>query len=207
MQINVSYIDNPMALDYMFYQDNAPELQNYFQSQAQSFGPTLTDIGKRFMEQSKELYDITNNSYAVRAAKAAIRNAGGIFHHDSICKLNTLETIQRAQPIMQRWIMAEPTVRSIYHDNRCDGFFGEYQDIEPDKIGDTHYDYRRVMDTMVSFEEDGSWVAKQYYDELLPTDNELSFHEKCDIISTWDIMKFFLESGEDVTCAEGGKIS
>ena len=193
------------AFDYLLYPDQNPATSAYLQQQLSNFGNTVTDIGRQFLEQTRVVYDRVNDSSVVRAARSALRSAKGMFHPNTIIPLDTLDELRNAQPIMQRYIMAEPTIRDIYHRQLCDGFYPTYQDMEPTKVGDDHYDYRRVMDGMI-VETDEGWKATNYYEDLLIDDRDLTFQEKSYIISTWDMIKMFIEAGEDMTNPEGGEL-
>lgn len=208
MHVNVIHAGTPLGFDYLLYPDQPSGTQQYLHQQVSQFSQSLTDVGRNFMEQSRSIYDSINNSTAIRAAKAALKMAKGIFHPNTIVPLDTLEELRAAQPVMQRWVMAEPTIRTMYHDNGCDGYYGTYTDNEPDLKEWAQYDYRRVMDTVVVMsEEDDNWVARNIFEDLLPGDKELSFEEKTNILSTWNIMAVFMAAGEDFTNPEGGELN
>ena len=210
MQVGVIDSSSLDSFDYLLFPDQNPNNQTFIQQQLSNFSNTLTETGKRFMETTKAIYEKINDSNAIRMAKAAIRTAKGILHPNTIVHLDNLEYIRTAQPVMQRFIMAEPTIRQYYHEQKCDGYADTYVDIHPNKIGDDHYDYRRVMGGIIqdSVDENGDyeWVSKNYLDEITEGDRELSFDEKVDILKTWDIMKMFMEAGEDPTNVFGGKL-
>jgi predicted transcriptional regulator len=210
MQVNVINTSSLDSFDYLLFPDQNPNNQYFIQQQLTRFSDTLTDAGKKFLETTKAIYEKINDSNAVRAAKAAVRMAKGIFHPNSIIYLDNLDYIRTAQPVMQRFIMAEPTIRQYYHEQKCDGFADTYVDIHPGQIGDQHYDYRRVMDAIIqdSTDEEGNyeWVSKNYLEDLITGDRELHFEEKIDILKTWDVMKMFISQGEDPTNIFGGKL-
>jgi hypothetical protein len=107
---------------------------------------------------------------------------------------------------MQRWIMAEPTVRELYHDQRCDGFSDTYVDMEPGKVGEEHYDWRRVMSGVVRYDDD-TVVAKFYMDDLREGDRELDSWEKISIVGSWEVLKIAVsQMNEDPTSVFGDKL-
>jgi hypothetical protein len=114
--------------------------------------------------------------------------------------------MQQAPVVMQRWIMAEPTVRTLYHKQECDGFSDTYKDMSPGIVGEQHYDYRRVMDGVI--QEDGdSWCAKFYMDDLVEGDTPLIFRDKMDILSTWERVTMYIAAGdEDPTSTTADKL-
>jgi hypothetical protein len=138
-------------------------------------------------------------------ARNAIRSARGLLTPNVIQPLVSYEEFQIAQPVMQRYIMAQPDIRQLFFDQRCDGFSDTYVDQQPGKIGETHYDYRRVMNGMM-VEEGEDFVVHHYLDELREGDRELTFHEQVDILSTWQVMSMFMQEKKDPTNIYGGKL-
>ena len=167
----------------------------YFQRQIENISTTLTDVGRSFYANTQALYDQVNNSDVMRIARAAVRTAKSLFQPNEIRSIFDMGELQNAQPVMQRWIMANPTVREVYHKQLCDGYEGTYVDMSPGLVGEQHYDYRRVMDSIVQ-ESDDTWIVKYYPDELLDGDKELSHDQKVDVLSTWSIVEMFIKAGD-----------
>jgi DNA-binding transcriptional LysR family regulator len=191
------------------YPDQNYANQQYISNQLSAFSQSLTDVGRKFLETSREIYEKINDAVAVRAAKAALRMSKGLFHPNAIVPLETLDELRSAQPVMQRYIMAEPMLRSLYHQQRIDGYSDTYQDIQPGIIGEDHYDYRRVMTGNIQEEvRNGEevWVARQYLDEIHPDDRELDIQERHLVISAWDLAKKFLQTKQDPTNIFGGDV-
>lgn len=211
MQVNVINAGNLDSFDYLLFPEQHPNTRAYLYEQFNNISSALSNIGREFIEESKMIYDKINDSNVARVAKAALRTAKNLFHHNAIYHLDTLESIQEAQPMMQRYIMAEPTIRELYHKQLCNGFSDTYVDAYPDMIEENHYDYRQVMSGMVvetiDANNEATWYSRNYYDELVNDDRELNPVEKIDIIKTWDLMKMFIEEGNDPTDLYGGKIS
>ena len=110
---------------------------------------------------------------------------------DQIRYLRTIGEVQHAPSSMIAMLMAEPTVRRMYHQQRVDGYSESYTDNQPGKVGEDHYDYRRVVNG-VFMEEEGEWVATTYYEDLLPGTGELEFLDQVDILRTWEQMRIHL---------------
>ncbi len=206
--LNVGFGDD---FDYnaVVYGENHPNVLNYLEnkiSRFDSFSQTLTDAGRSFMSNVKDLYENVNGSEAMRVARAAIRKAGSMFQRDEIKSIWELTALQTAPPTMQRWIMANPVVREMYHQQRCDGYSDTYVDMHPGVIGKDHYDYRRAMHGMMVDEDDG-WKVTFYLDDLVDGDRELVLSEKTDILNTWDIVSAIMKAGkEDPTSVYGSKL-
>lgn len=208
--INVVHAGDTSSFDYLIFPNQNPANQISIQNQLQQFSQTLTDTGRKFLEASATIYQQIHDSDVARMARAALRSAKGIFHPNQIMDLETLEELQSAQVMMQRYIMAQPDIRGLYNAQRCDGYSDTYVDIDPGAILDSHYDYRRVMDTVIQEEGEGesySWFTRMYCEDLLEGDRELDFEERVSILGTWDVLKMFVQAGkEDPTNAWGGNL-
>jgi hypothetical protein len=205
--INVVHAGDAGAFNAILFPEQSPMVDQYIQNQLNNFSTTLTDIGRQFVETSRALYDKVNDSNAVRLAKAAVRMAKGMFHPNAIIPLETVEDLRAAQPMMQRYIMAEPMLREQFHKQLVDGFADTYADIDPGLIGVHHYDYRRVMngvvqDTTEVDSEDNvvhGWVSMNFYEDLRGEDRELDFTEQHSILRTWDVVRMAMAAGRDPT--------
>lgn len=207
--VQVVQAGNVATFDYLLYPEQNFMNQTYLENQLNSFSNQISDFGRKFLEETKTIYNKINDSSIIKAAKAAIRSVKGIFHPNAIVPLITLDEIRSAQSSMQRYIMAEPTIRETFHLQRCNGFSDTYVDNYPGQVGEQHYDYRRVMDGIVrdvETEEGYDWVATRYFEELVEGDRELNLNEQVCIMSSWDIAKAFLQAGEDPTDMFGGSL-
>lgn len=187
------------AFNAMVYGEQSPANLTYFQQEVQNIsnlGNALTDIGRAFYNNASELYERFNGSAAMRLAKAASRAAVGLFTPDRIAYIQDIGGLQQAQYTMQRWIMANPVVRDLYQQQKCDGYSESYVDVHSGKLGEKHYDYRRVMNGVVVIEED-SWHSKTYCEELLDGDRDLMPEEQVEILSTWSILEGFIAAGNE----------
>lgn len=206
MQVTVINSNDINSFNHLLYPDQHPGNITYIQNQFNSINPNmLTDVGNRYIQKAKDWSESIFNSPLAQSARHAIRAAAGMFHPNMIQCLRTLEELRYAQPVMQRWIMAEPELRSYYNKNLAEGYDGSYVNNFPNKLGDDHYDYRRVMDGIVVADEKG-WEYTNYHECLLPDDRELTLLEQRDILTTWDIMKAFVQAGEDLSSKDGSKL-
>lgn len=206
MPIQVSYGDT-REFNNLLYGEKDPRTLSYLANQFTNVTNVLTEAGSSFMSNMKSIYDSFNGSEALRIARAARNKAASIFQYDGVCPLWEIGKIQNASITMQRWIMAEPSVRKKYFEQRVDGYSGTYVDANPGVIGSDHYDYRRVMDGMMVVDEDGQEHVTNYFDELKEGDKDLDITEKVDIISTWSIVADLLKYGKnDPTDSWDGKL-
>lgn len=184
------------------------DMLSYFQSQVSNIPQMIGQYGTMFKEAVQQTYDRFTNSDVMRAAKLALQHVHTAENRDVIRPLCSMEDFQTAQPIMQRWIMACPEIREVYHKQRCDGYSGVYVDNHPGQVGEKHYDYRRVMTGVVQVNEDeGDFVIKHYYEDLEPGDADLFHEEKVAILSTWDIGRTMIKAmQQDPTNQFGGDL-
>lgn len=206
---NIVYGDT-MAFDALAYGEKHPGTLQYLHSQVAQLpqiSQTLTDAGRAFMSNAQEIFDQYNSAEALRLARAAINKASSLFQSNTIRPMFVIAELQNAPLIMQRFIMAEPLTRQLFHEQRIDGFSGTYVDLQPGAVGEDHYDYRRVMDGVLVDDDENDWKVTTYLDDLAEGDRDLTFDEKIDILSTWDWVRAYLKHGEDdPTSSSGGKL-
>lgn len=204
-QVNV--IDGDSAVfDAVVFGEKHQGTINYLRNQFTGFGEHLSAAGQAFVQGAQAIFEQFNNSEAMRAARRAVQKVKGVFMLDEVRTLWDLVEIQNAGLKMQRWIMAEPTVRELYHAQGCDGYSESYVDMNPGCIGEAHYDYRRVMNGIVQDTAE-EWQATFYMDDLHEGDRELTLDEQVDILNTWDVVRHMLKHGkEDPTSPFGGSL-
>lgn len=184
------------SVDALLYGKPHPGTINFINQQLTTMTHNLTDAGARFMQGINQLYDRFTGSTAARIARAAARSVASIWQSDEIQQIVDLGRMQHAPMKMQRWLMAEPTVRQYYIDQRCDGYSDTYVDLEPGKVGEQHYDYRRVMNGIVTDTEDG-WTSTTYHDDLNNDDAELHVDEQHDILISWTALVKMIRAGKE----------
>lgn len=170
-----------------------PNNQKFFQQQLASVANITGDITNSFYQRAQQLYHSVYNEQSINFAKAALNQVRGIFQPDVIRPLVDIENLQIAGSQMQRWVMTNPAVREVYHNQRCDGYSDSYIDQEPGKIGWEHYDYRRVMNGIAQVEPDGP-LFTHVYEQLKPGDTELDFTDQVSILQTWGALEHFMRA-------------
>lgn len=163
-------------------------------------GNVYDDAANAFIARAETVFNKFNNSRAIELAKAAINQISGLFQQDIVRDIVRLQDFQIATPIMQRYIMAEPTIRQMYHKQMCDGYSDTYVDQYPDLIGENHPDWRRVMDGAY-VEKDNEYYFSCYADNA-PDQTQLTSYDQMRIRRTWDNLKSLILSGtKDPTSA------
>ncbi len=187
------------GFDAVMYGEQSQQNLGFFANQMQMLSQPLVQANAYFVEKAQNLYDKFNGSEAMRIARAAMRAVQGVFMKDQIQYLPALHSCQIAPPTMQRWIMANPVVREMYHDQRIDGYSDTYVDTEPGRVGVDHYDYRRVTDGVLRFDNPDpeiAWEMTRHCEILNEGDRNLELYEKADILDTWDIVEAFMSNGD-----------
>ena len=194
--------------DAFIYGEKHPSTLNYLRNQFSRAADTLAEPVREFMQQSRDLFEHFNSSEAMRFARNAVSR---VFQStpavviDTVHSLFDLYQFQNAGLTMQRWVMANPVARKLYHDQQIDGYSDTYVDMHPEDIGENHYDYRRVNDGLVKLSEEHGWTITQYSDELKNGDRDLMIEEKSDILHSWSNLEYLLSlCKEDPTSASGG---
>jgi len=182
--------------------------KEWFQHHSNTVRQTLSQTGQTFLDQARNLYQTISESQALQMLRNLRTKHDNVWSGNLIQPLRSLESLQTAGPVMQRWIMAEPTLRQRYLNQEVEGYDDQYINHHGDAVGRDHYDYRRVMNGIVeTTNDDEDWVARIYIDDLEEGERELNFHEKLDILDTWDLVKHYLEEGdEDPTSPYGNPL-
>lgn len=190
----------------MVYGRHHPGTLDYLGQQYDSIASKLTDASRDFVKKSHSAFEWFQSSTMLNFARGVLKKANNQ-HIEIIKPLTTIAELQLAKPGMQRWIMANVNVRERWQKQRCDGFTETYEDIHPGDIGSAHYDWRRVMDSVVQA-DDEDWCVHQYNDTpLYENEHSLALSEKADILHTWACLDAFMALGEkDPTSAEGASL-
>lgn len=211
MRINVIQGSSPLLFNAMLFPEANTETKDWLREQWQTTSSMLTDIGRQYVEQANQLWNQIYDPLLMQRARGLMRQVGGMFHPNTIIRLNDIESVQLAKPVMQRYIMAMPQIRKLYHQQLCDGYSDSYIDHDPNDIAESHYDYRRVMDGSVNFlpiveGEEEKWQVTMYPDELVENDRELQADEKFIILDAWDIVNQALKAKIDPTDVFKGQL-
>jgi hypothetical protein len=181
----------------MFGEQN-PMTTSFLYERLGNVATSLTNMGAKFVNESKAIYDKINDPMLLYKAKAALFNTQHIFNERGITHLSSATELQQANLNMQRWVMAQPDIRQLYHEQKCDGFSQSYVDYEPGKVGEHHRDYRLVMHEVVQYTKEGNMKVDTYYEDVLEGDVTLSLMDKANILSTWDLLSMFAKAGNDI---------
>lgn len=211
MQINVLPASHPGAMTMLSLPEIAPQAREWVSQQLQSATSMLTDVSRGFLDRARELHAVYGDGTLDRAVRRVTRTVKTLLHPNMIIPLSTVGQIQSCQPVMQRYVMAQPNLRTLYHKQLVDGFSDSYHDYEPGMVGEDHYDYRRVMQNVVRTEidpetEEERMVFTRYLEDLREDDRELTSDEQFIILDVWDVAKYALSQKIDPSDIFNGSI-
>lgn len=183
------------SIDLAIYGDRSGFLQNYLTQQIQNLGPSLNEFGQRMYGALQTSYNFVTDQLVQYGLRNELSQAGLNVLDNYYTELLDWHALQNANPTMQRWIMANPTVRELYQDQNIDGYSEQYKDVFGGGIGDSDYNYRRVTTGVIMDDStDDTWTVKHHYEDLLPGDKELDHYEKCIILETWSATDWILDN-------------
>lgn len=194
------------GFDALLYPDQHPSTMAYVENQFSTFSNTLTEAGKLFVDKMKSSYEQIVNSDAMMYAKAAIRRATNLLNNDVIRPLESMEDAYGASPLMQRWIMAEPGLRELLIQQRCEGFPDTYVDLDPGRVGPLHRDYRLAMSGLVQDDEDAAFAVTYYPEELMEGEKPLEHLDQVAIQGIFAFVQCAVAQGKDPSSTTGNDL-
>lgn len=168
---------------------------NWIQDRTQALMSTVSATTSNWLNKARSFYQTITESDAVQALRNLTAKADVSWKGNNIHFCNNLDLIQTANPVMQRYIMAEPRLRDMYLNQTVEGYAGSYENYHGDAIGINHYDYRRVTDGMLLVKDD-HFEWNDFYENVPDNDKELTMFEKVDVIRTWNLVNIALDENE-----------
>ncbi len=159
---------------------------------AANFGNHIPELVNTVVEK----YNYFKNnvvSQKIDLIKASFNN---VWQTDTIKYLNTVAEIRVAQPVMRRWVMAQPDLRERYNRGALNGYGDGYIDGHPGGAGTSHYDYRLVYNGVTVLENDVA-ITRTFFEQIRD-DELLSIVEKLSIIKTHKVIERHIASGSNI---------
>lgn len=183
------------------YDVPAANVVSHLSNMTQDYDRRLTGRAREYFDSIQESVPVSNFRELKSRVISGFRRLGNMFTPDIIRTLNSISELQHPPEIMINYIMAEPTVRKRYYEQRCDGYGDRYVDKFPNRIGNDDPFYRNVMDGVLQEDENGKCFYMDYdtdfEDESI---TRLDTEERECIIETWDLLvKRLYSGGEDPT--------
>lgn len=179
------YTGSGNLVSAMFNSDVTSNTKEYLVSQYSSLKDT-SRFGGLIKSSFERLSEFTSNA-AVRLRESVTSLVGGRWDDDIIKELTTLREQQLAKGVMQRWMMANPTIRELQLEQRCNAYSNNYEDPNPKLIGVWHDDYRCVKTGLIEIDEETTeWVSRSYFTEQTNGDEPLlRFDQRAMINNSW----------------------
>jgi len=189
-------INTPLEGVEMMSSRTTEGIQQYIQQSMQNFYHSVGEANQQIIDSVKSYYQDFKSSFVGRALDAVQNKMASIWGDGSIQYVWAVGEIQQAPDLMVPYVMACPEIRTLYHQQRIEGYGDRYIDTEPQAIGKDHYHYRRVTDGMWQFDKGVGYVT-HYTERLHSNDFALTTVEKIMVLTAWDIARESLESGSD----------
>jgi hypothetical protein len=178
----------------------------WLQEKSQTLRSTLSETAQGFFDTARNMYSMISVSDAAQALRNLTSKLANVWSTNSIYATTTLAELQTAGPVMQRYIMAQPELRKMYLNQEVEGYGESYVNYHGDSLGVNHYDWRRVMDTIVTV-EDKHYSFTNYAERMADGEEPLTLHEKIDILKAWNSVQHYLDvADEDPTSTCGAKL-
>lgn len=186
---------SPAALNMSMFGNQSNTVSNYLANQLSNMGSFAGSIGNRIYDVLQNSYNYVNDTmmqYNIRQELS--KNDIAQFNYE-YGFINSFRGLQEASMVMQRFIMAEPTIKQLYLDQNLDGYSGSYVNISGNEIGDNDYDYGLVNDGIVQIDEvNDTWRTVEYFTPLIQGDRRLNIMEQDDILHTWRTARQIMET-------------
>lgn len=167
----------------------------WMHERTQNLMSTVSATTASWFNKAKSFYQTITEVDANQALRNLTAKVDQSWKGNNVHLCHNLQQVQSANPVLQRYLMAEPQLRQLYLDQSCEGFAGSYINFQGDAIGVNQYDYRRVTDGMLMVKEDHvQW--NDFYEQIPDNDKELELYEKADMIRNWNLVNIALDAGE-----------
>lgn len=168
---------------------------NWLTQRSEALMSTVSSTTQNWFNKARSFYTSISEADAIQALRNLTVKADVSWKGNNIYFCNSIEQLQVANPVMQRYIMAEPRLRELYLNESVEGYNDSYVNHHGDSLGTKHYDYRRVTDGVVIVHDDHA-IVNEFYELIPDTDKELDIFEKADIIRTWNMVNRALDANE-----------
>ena len=179
------------------------EVEDFLGQATQNIYNLLPQSGQQFIKQWSETYKTLDINSAMAMLNNLDQKTDKSWDNFTVHVLNTLQSLQTAGPVMQRWVMAHPETRERYLNNSLAGYGDSYHNYYGDVVGEDHADYRQVMNGVGQL-VNGSYEQRRFTELLVEGDVGLRPSQQLSILQTWDFLSAYLPDGdEDPTCEFG----
>jgi hypothetical protein len=181
------------AVDYMLYGDKSHIVSDYLQRQLTNIPQVFNQFTQRVHAAVTESYRHVTNALTKSNIIHQLTHHGLITTQDYMQTLSTFEQLQNASPVMQRWIMSHPKVKSLYLNQNIDGYSETYVNHFGSGVAEQDYNWRRVMSGVQQDDGKQSWRTFYDNDDLMEGDRALEHFEKVIVLSTYNTLDILLK--------------
>lgn len=214
MQIQMSRVNDIRSMDRSFSGHDDTDFREYvrqrYEDTAKYLEKASTTAGRAFLNKSREIFESINSSEALRRARASVRSLISNRNPNAFFAVENIDQLRAAGHRMQRFLLADPVIRTLAHKQKIDAYSETYKDTEPGVVGRDHYDYRRVIDGVYRQETDENGddviVIEHFTEQLVTGDRHLDFVEKSDTLDNWTFQRMMIAAGFDSTSRLGGRL-
>lgn len=175
---------------------------NFLDRKLEEFRGSLSSAGRHVAERARKFFDDYDFEGINRTVRAFQRKLENRFVPNDVRRLRSIGDLQQAGTKMIRWLHANPMLRRTWQKGRCEGWGSKYFDLEPGVVGEAHSDYKKVMNGLTQFTEEGHNYNVTYFDAIEEGREELDLDQQIDIRESWDWMEHFLSLGLDDPSSE-----
>ena len=184
-----------VAANALLYNEPDSRLKEYISNNLAMAMDATRSIGSGFINTVESMYNKFNNSEIVNAATMILYNAGTHLSQDAIHYVR-YENVHNANLIMQRYILANPTIYNLYQNNMCHGYADTFIDnVSRDTLLEDRIEYQQVMDGLLQFDKEDEGYVHHYSHEH----PDLEHFDKLAITDTWYEALRRIEEGIDPT--------
>lgn len=191
--------DIMMATDALSY-GPPRRAREYMNQRIERYLSVAKEAPSAFLSGIRERYDEIRSGEAARKVMALTNRLKAIWEVNEIRHLGNLRELRQAPPVMRRYMMANPKVRKLYHNDGCSGYAEAYVDDSPGRIKKDHYDFRRVTDEIYYHDTEENTVefSKHYESVSAEVEQLMTFMAKTKILSSWRVTEDHLNSGSNL---------
>ena len=197
--IPINMVDGTRELEEaMLYRPPSRQLADYLQSNFSSAMERIRSTNTTFINRLNDLYHRYTSDEAIVRAKDVLYDSSTYLHDDVITRTN-YHDLNNTTLANQRYIMASPEIGRLHRRNMVHGFQDTFKDFEEGIYGEDRTDYKRVMDGIMQFDEEGNAFYNKYYFVDETGDMDLTDNEKYSILESWKQVSYYLAQGIDPT--------
>lgn len=156
----------------------------------EDYSPRLSERASRMFDDVRDRFAGFDYDTARRRITAAVRKVRNVWEDDRVYQIRDTGEFQHAKDTMKHYLMADPEIRQMARDNKIEAWGDSFKDPYPDREKDQNPYYRKVMDGVWQFDEDGNSFYVDYWDtEETEQIEDITPQEQLDVVLSWQHLK------------------